>query len=318
MTQTSAPPRTAAPAAPPVSRTRARRVRRLTGRDRVVLGLMIGVPTLIQAVLIWIPTLASIALSFARWNGLALSDLRPTGWDNYRFVVEDYPPFWPAVWHNVLWLVFLALVATPIGLLLAVLLDQKIKGSRIYQSIFFTPVMLSLVLVGVIWQLVYARNEGLLNNVLGTAGGPEAVDWFGDPRVNLWAAMVATAWRHAGYIMVLYLAGLKGIDPSLREAAALDGANARQTFRRVIFPAMRPINIVIVVITLIEALRAFDIVYVINHGTNGLELLSVLVIQNLSGEGQVLGVGSALAVILLVVSLIPIVTYLIRTFRRAD
>jgi multiple sugar transport system permease protein/raffinose/stachyose/melibiose transport system permease protein len=318
MTQASAPPRTAAPAAAPEPRTRARRVRRLSDRDHVVLGLMIGVPTLIQAVLIWIPTLASIGLSFARWNGLAVSDLRPAGWDNYRFVVEDYPPFWPAVWHNVLWLVFLALVATPIGLLLAVLLDQKIKGSRIYQSIFFTPVMLSLVLVGVIWQLVYARNEGLLNNVLGTAGRPEAVDWFGDPRVNLWAAMVATAWRHAGYIMVLYLAGLKGIDPSLREAAALDGANARQAFRRVIFPAMRPINIVIVVITLIEALRAFDIVYVINHGTNGLELLSVLVIQNLSGEGQVLGVGSALAVILLLVSLIPIVTYLIRTFQRAD
>ena len=318
MTQTSAPPAPVAPVAPPVPRTRTRRVRRLSGRDRVVLGLMIGVPTLVQAVLIWIPALASIGLSFARWNGLALSDIRPAGWDNYRFVFEDYPPFWPAVWHNVLWLIFLALVATPIGLLLAVLLDQKIKGGRIYQSIFFTPVMLSLVMVGIICQLVYARDEGLLNNVLGTAGRPDAVDWFGDPHVNLWAAMVATAWRHAGYIMVLYLAGLKGIDPSLREAAALDGANARQTFLRVVFPAMRPINIVIVVITLIEALRAFDIVYVINHGTNGLELLSVLVIQNLSGEGQVLGIGSALAVILLVVSLIPIVTYLIRTFRRAD
>jgi multiple sugar transport system permease protein len=117
--------------------------------------------------------------------------------------------------------------------------------------------------------------------------------------------------------MVLYLAGLKGIDPSLREAAALDGANGRQTFFRVVFPAMRPINIVIVVITIIEALRAFDIVYLINKGTNGLELLSVLVIQNLVGVGQVIGVGSALAVILLVISLGPIVYYLVRTFRRA-
>jgi multiple sugar transport system permease protein/raffinose/stachyose/melibiose transport system permease protein len=293
-------------------------VRRLSGRDRLVLGLMVGVPTLIQAVLIWIPTLLSIGLSFTRWNGLALSDIRPAGWSNYRFAVEDYPPFWPAISHNLIWLAFLALVATPIGLLLAVVLDQQIRGSRIYQSIFFTPVMLSLVLVGIIWQLIYARNEGLLNNVLGTAGQPNAVDWFGDPHVNLWAALVATAWRHAGYIMVLYLAGLKGVDPSLREAAAIDGANARQTFFRVVFPSMRPINIVIVVITLIEALRAFDIVYVINHGTNGLELLSVLVIQNLVGEGQVIGVGSALAVLLLVVSLIPIVTYLIRTFRKAD
>jgi ABC-type sugar transport system permease subunit len=318
MTQTTALPTVAAPAEVPVpASTRARRVRRLSGRDRLVLGLMVGVPTLIQAVLIWIPTLLSIGLSFSRWNGLAISDIHPAGLGNYKFAVHDYPPFWPAIEHNLIWLLFLALVATPIGLLLAVVLDQQIKGSRIYQSIFFTPVMLSLVLVGIIWQLMYARNEGLINNVLGTAGGPHAVDWFGDPHVNLWAALVATAWRHAGYIMVLYLAGLKGVDPSLREAAAIDGANARQTFFRVVFPAMRPINIVIVVITLIEALRAFDIVYVINKGTNGLELLSVLVIQNLVGEGQVIGVGSALAVILLVVSLVPIVWYLIRTFRKA-
>ena len=318
MTPTTVLPTVAAPEGVPVPRTRTRRVRRLSGRDRMVLGLMVGVPTLIQAVLIWIPTLLSIGLSFTRWNGLALSDIKPAGLANYRFAVEDYPPFWPAIAHNLIWLGFLAVVATPLGLLLAVLLDQRIKGSRIYQSVFFTPVMLSLVLVGIIWQLVYARDEGLVNNLLGTAGKPGAVDWLGDPHVNLWAALVATAWRHAGYIMVLYLAGLKGIDPSLREAAAIDGANGRQTFFRVVFPAMQPINIVVVVITFIEALRAFDIVYVINHGTNGLELLSVLVIQNLVGEGQVIGVGSALAVLLLVVSLIPIVTYLVRTFRRAD
>jgi multiple sugar transport system permease protein/raffinose/stachyose/melibiose transport system permease protein len=283
-----------------------------------VLGLMVGVPTLIQAVLVWIPTLLSVGLSFTKWNGLDLADIRPAGLSNYTYAVQEYPPFWPALAHNIIWLVFLALVATPIGLLLAVLLDQKIRGTRLYQSIFFTPVMLSMVMVGIIWQLVYARNEGLLNNLLGTAGTPGAVDWFGDSDVNLWAALVATTWRHAGYIMVLYLAGLKGIDPSLREAAALDGANGRQTFFRVILPAMRPINIVIVVITIIEGLRAFDIVYLINKGTNGLELLSVLVIQNLVGVGQVIGVGSALAVILLVISLGPIVYYLVRTFRRAD
>jgi multiple sugar transport system permease protein/raffinose/stachyose/melibiose transport system permease protein len=116
--------------------------------------------------------------------------------------------------------------------------------------------------------------------------------------------------------MVLYLAGLKGVDPSLREAASIDGANARQVFFRIVFPVMRPINIVIIVITLIESLRAFDIVYVINGGRNGLELISALVIQNLVGEGQVIGVGSALAVILLVISLVPIIIYLSRTFRK--
>jgi len=288
----------------------------LTRRDRIVLVLMVAVPTLIQLVFIWIPTVLSILLSFTRWNGLSLANIRPAGLDNYIYIFRDYPPFWPALQHNVLWLVFLAVIATPIGLLLAILLDQKLQGSRIYQSIFFIPVMLSLVLISVIWQLFYSQNNGLLNFLLGTSGTPAAVDWFGNPNVNIWAALIAATWRHSGYVMILYLAGLKGVDPSLREAASLDGANAVQTFFRVILPVMRPINIVVIVITIIESLRAFDIVYVINRGTNGLELISALVIQNLVGEGQVIGVGSALAVILLVISLVPIIIYLSRTFKK--
>lgn len=293
-----------------------RRVRRLSTRDKVVLSVMVGVPTLIQLVLVWIPTLLSILLSFSRWNGLTLSDIRPAGTANYDFVFNDSPAFWPAVQHNLLWLGFLAVIATPLGLLLAVLLDQQIRGSKIYQSIFFVPVMLSLALVGIIWQLFYQKDNGLLNFLLGTAGTPQAVDWFGDSSINIWAAMVAATWRHAGYVMILYLAGLKGVDASLKEAAALDGANAVQTFFRVVFPAMRPVNIVIVVITIIESLRAFDVVYVINKGTNGLELISALVIQYLVGEGQSIGIGSAFAVILLVISLVPITIYLGRTFGK--
>ncbi len=277
---------------------------------------MVAIPTLIQLVLIWIPTVLSVLLSFVRWNGLAFSDIRPAGLSNYKYIFQDYPGFWPAVQHNILWLLFLGVIATPLGLLLAVLLDQKIRGSRIYQSIFFAPVMLSLVLIGVIWQLFYSRDHGLLNFLLGTSGTSSAVDWFGDPHINIWAALIAATWRHAGYVMILYLAGLKGVDPTLKEAAAIDGANAVQIFFRVVFPVMKPINIVIVVITIIESLRAFDIVYIINRGTNGLELLSALVIQNLVGEGQVIGVGSALAAVLLVISLVPIIIYLSRTFKK--
>ncbi|MHC6229743.1 carbohydrate ABC transporter permease [Arthrobacter sp. MMS24-T111] len=313
------PPESRDPAGAPSKRRPGRgRVRRLSSRDKLVLALMVGIPTLIELMLVWLPMLMSVGLSFSRWNGLDLADLRPAGTDNYQFITQDYPPFWPAVQHNMLWLLFLALIATPLGLLLAVLLDQNIRGSKIYQSIFFAPVMLSLALIGIIWQLFYQRDNGLLNFVLGTAGTPQAVDWFGDSSVNIWAAMIAATWRHAGYVMLLYLAGLKGVDPSLKEAAAIDGASATQTFFRVVFPAMRPINIVIVVITIIESLRAFDVVYVINRGTNGLEMLSALVIQNLVGEGQVIGVGSALAVVLLVISLVPIVFYLSRTFGKEN
>lgn len=295
-----------------------RRLSQLNKRDRIVLGVMVGIPTLIQLVLVWIPTLASIVLSFFRWDGLQLSGFKWDGLANYNFVFNQAPAFWPAVLHNFVWLLFLAVIGTPLGLLFAVLLDSKIRGSRIYQTVFFLPVMLSLALIGIIWQLMYSQNDGLINNVLGTAGTPGAVDWFGNSSVNLWAALVAATWRHAGYIMVLYLAGLKGVDPSIKEAASLDGANGRQTFFRVVFPSMAATNVIIVVITVIESLRAFDIVYVINKGSNGLELLSVLIVDYLVGETQVIGIGSAFAVVLLVISLVPIVIYLTRTFRTRE
>src|SRR5882724_9603475 len=102
MTQTT---EVAAPAVPAAQPVRSRRVRRLSGPDRLVLGLMVGVPTLIQAVLVWIPTLLSVGLSFTRWDGLDLADIRAAGLDNYSYAVRDYPPFWPAIWHNVIWLV---------------------------------------------------------------------------------------------------------------------------------------------------------------------------------------------------------------------
>ncbi|MEP6851854.1 MAG: sugar ABC transporter permease [bacterium] len=295
-----------------------RKVQRLTGRDKLVLGIMVAVPVIVEALLIWIPTILSVLLSLTKWNGLDLSNIRSNGLDNYRFVVNDYPPFWPAVRHNLLWLLFLGFIGTPLGLLIAVLLDQQLRGSKIYQTVFFLPVMLSLALVGIIWQLMYSPDSGLINSVLGTAGKPNAVNWLGNSSINIWAALVAATWKHVGYIMILYLAGLKGVDPAIKEAAAIDGANERQIFFRVVFPAMRPINIVVVVITIIESLRAFDIVWIFNRGTNGLELISALVVQNLIGEGQVIGVGSALAVILLVVALIPIVIYLSRTFSKED
>ena len=175
--------------------------------------------------------------------------------------------------------------------------------------------MLSLALVGFICQLFFSQDQGLVNGVIGNSG-PSGIDWLGDPQLNLWVVMVFAAWRHAGYIMVLYLAGLKSVDPSLRDAAVVDGASEWQAFRRVIFPVMKPINIVVLVITVIESLRAFDIVYVVNGGKNGLELLSVLVYDNIVGEASRIGYGSALGVILLVIALGFIVNYLIQTFKR--
>ena len=211
-----------------------------------------------------------------------------------------YPPFWPALQHNLVWLLTFLFIATPIGIFFAVLLDKNIRGTRIYQSAIYLPVVLSLAIVGFIWQLQYAPEQGFINNILGHNHEGAFISWLGDRNINLAAVLVAASWRHIGYIMVLYLAGLKSVDPSLREAAAIDGASERQTFFRVVLPVLRPINVVILVITIIESLRAFDIVYVINKGQNGLELLSVLITQNIVGESSRVGFGSAIAVVLLV------------------
>jgi multiple sugar transport system permease protein/raffinose/stachyose/melibiose transport system permease protein len=286
----------------------------LTRRDTITLWLMAGIPTLVVIVFILVPTVSSIVLSFTSWNGVGA--IKFVGAQNYIDLVQTYKPFFPALAHNVIWLLFFLFIATPLGMFLAVLLDKNIRGTRIYQSAIYMPVVLSLAVVGFIWFLIYAPEQGLLNNVLGRTEQGNQISWLGNPSLNLWAVLIAASWRQVGYVMVLYLAGLKGVDPSLREAAAIDGANERQTFRHVVFPVMAPINMVILVITVIESLRAFDLAFIVNKGLNGLELLSTLVTNNIIGEASRIGFGSAIAVVLLVISVGPIIFYLFRTLRE--
>lgn len=291
---------------------RSRPVKSLSGLDRLIVAAMVIIPTLVVVGLVWGPAIGTILLSFTDWNGIGkISDINFIGMENYRNVTTNYPPFPPAIQHNIIWLVVFFVGPTLLGMVLAVMLDRELRGSRIYQSIFFLPVVLSLALVGFIWQLIYSRDQGLLNEVLGTK-----TDWLGDPDINLWAVLVAAGWRHTGYIMLLYLAGLKAVDPALREAAAVDGAGEVRTFLQVVWPVMRPVNIIIVVITVIESLRAFDIAWVINKGRNGLELISTLVTQNVIGEASRVGFGSALATIMIAISTVFIVIYLFQVMRE--
>ncbi|GHC51965.1 carbohydrate ABC transporter permease [Streptomyces flavofungini] len=287
--------------------------RRFTRRDIAVLGVLLGIPVLLDIVIVWGPALASVGLSFTSWDGIG--DIHWVGGDNYENLVQDYPAFWPAVRHNLLWIGFLGLVATPFGLFLAVLIDRGVRFSRFYQSVLYMPVVLSLAVVGFMAQLLLGTDQGVVNTILDDRNDP--VDWLGDSSINLWMMMLAASWRHVGYVMILYLAGLKSVDPALKEAAAIDGANERQTFFRVTLPTLRPVNVIVGVITVIEALRAFDIVYAVNKGRNGLELLSVLITDNIIGEASRIGFGSAIAAVLLVVSLGFIVTFLVQELRGA-
>ena len=291
----------------------------LTRYDRRVLVVMVGVPLVLDLIFIWWPTLSSILLSFTNYNGVG--DLSPNnfiGLRNYQFLFSGYTLFWPAFFHNVIWLAWLFFLATPLGIFFAVLLDRDIRGTGLYQSVFYLPVVLSLVIVGFIWELQFSPTEGFINNALGLVKSGNIIDWLGNPRINLFSILIAASWRHVGYVMVIYLAGLKSVDPTLREAAKVDGANEIQAFFRIIFPVMAPINIVIAVITAIEALRAFDIAFIVNQGKNGLELLSILITNNSISEASLVGRGSAIAVILLVISLGPIIAFLARVMRTSQ
>jgi multiple sugar transport system permease protein len=319
-------------AAPPTGRRR-RRYQSLSRRDRLWLGLMVGIPAFLHIVLVWIPALATTALSFTRWDNLQpLGEIEPVGFRNYWEIVTIFDNrLFPALFNNLVLMVWL-FVCSAVGILLAYLLDKNIRGSRVYQSVYYYPVVLSLAVVGFIWKAVmFSRDQGLLNKVW--PGGP--IDFVGDQTKifdfdvplldfplglsrNFAALLLAMAWRHIGYIMVLYLAGLKSVDPALREAAAIDGCNEWQSFRSVVFPALKPINVVVAVITVIEALRAYDIVAALNE-PRGTEVMGTLVTSSLLGEGGGrVGIGSAYGVVLLFLCLGFIIWYVYNNFREAE
>lgn len=314
----------------PATATRAKRrwFSQFDGRDRWIALAMIGIPTLLHVALVWFPTISSILLSFTNWNGIRFSDMDWVGLKNYR---QIFGPFqrntYQALLNNTVLLIFLFIGPTALGIALAYLLDRNIRGTRIYQGVFFTPVVLSLAVVGFIWKsVIYSTDNGLATQIFG---GGQPVDWLGNQSYlipigdygvshNFVAILVAIAWRHTGYIMVLYLAGLKAVDPSLREAALLDGSNEWQVFRHVIFPSLKPVNVVVVVITVIEALRAFDIIYVLNTPRKT-EVLSILTTNNLLGEGGGnVGRGSAYATILFVLCFGFVIWYVTNHYRKTQ
>ena len=306
-----------------------RKKSQFTGNDRRVFLAMLLIPTIIHVAIVWIPTILSIVLSLTKWNGIRFSDLEWVNGENYDEIIFGafQTDFFQAILNNVWLLLFLFFGPTLLGMVLAYLLDKNLRGSRIYQSVFYTPVVLSLAVVGFIWQnIMYDQEFGLATWAFG---GGESVDWLGNQNFliefggyglsrNFVAILAAMAWRHTGYIMVLYLAGLKSVDASLKESASLDGCNEWQTFRHVIFPTLKPINVIVVVITVIEALRAFDIVYVLNTPRNT-ELLSILTTDNLIGEGATnIGRGSAYATLLFLLCIGFVLWYVTNHYRNQE
>jgi len=295
------------------AKSKSRRRRAFTRGDRFTLSMFVGVPAFLHILWVWIPALLTIALSFTYWNGVQLSNIRWAGLANYDTIFTASAQFWPAMRNNTYWLLWFSFIATPLGVLLAYQVDRRIRGHKIYESVYYIPVVLSLAVIGIIWRFMLGPT-GLVQVLLGYPGIEDAIPIFGNYSINTYVILSIASWRHIGYIMLLYLAGLKSVDPSLREAAAIDGATEWQSFKKVVLPAMKPVNVIIIVITVIESLRAFDLIYIIYGTSTGWPILGMLVFQNIYGQSASM-LGAAYAVILLLLSITPIVFYLRTVFR---
>ena len=162
-----------------VAKPKARRLRQFDGHDRWVALAMVGIPTLLHVALIWIPTIASILLSFTNWKGIQISDITWVGLKNYDQIFTVFQRnFYQALINNTVLMVFLFVFPTALGIFLAYLLDKDMRGTRIYQAVFFTPVVLSLAVVGFMWKsVIYSTDNGLATQLFG---GGNSVDWLGN------------------------------------------------------------------------------------------------------------------------------------------
>jgi multiple sugar transport system permease protein len=291
------------------------RAGRRRARVPKVVWVFLAVPALVELGMVFWPALNSFYLSLTKWNGLGAA--QPVGLDNYRALLSD-GVFQGALKNTVIWAIGFGGLSVLGGLALALTLNRPRRGVGLYRSAIYLPMVFSLAVTGLFWRVQY-QPDGSVNTVLGAIGlhGWER-QWLADPSTALYAVLVAAVWRQVGYVMVLYLAGLKGTDPTLDDAAATDGASAWQRFRFVTWPQLRGVNTVVFAVTVIDSLRTFDIVWAMTQGGpyHSSELLSTYMFQ----QGFTflnLGYASAIAVVIFALALIFIITYLIRATREA-
>ncbi|UWR43161.1 carbohydrate ABC transporter permease [Phaeobacter inhibens] len=254
------------------------------------------------------PILQSFNLSFYRWDGLG--DPQFIGMENYRELMDDRA-FEVSLWNNLKWLL-LYLLAIPAGLFIALFLNQTVTGIRLYKSLFFFPFVISQVVVGLVFSWFYDPTFGLLNQVLAWVGlGP--INVLGDPTLVTYGIIVAGLWPQTAYCMILYLTGLNAVDPEQVEAARLDGAKGAKMLWYVIIPQLRPATFVAFVVTIIGALRSFDLISIMTNGGpfGSSRVLSFYMFEKaLSEYGFRMGYGAAIAVVLFLIMLCFIAYFL--------
>lgn len=265
----------------------------------------LALPTLAYAIAVVGPTLYSFYYSFTDWHAVG-GTAEWVGLEHYRHMIHD-TYFWRAFKNTALWTAVAVVVPTAVGLALAVLLTRIRRLQRLVKSLFFLPIALSLVVVGQAWQWIYRGDDGLLNIVLrhvGLSGWQH--DWLADPQTALWAVMVTWCWQQVSLSMVIFLAGLTSVPGELIEAAHLDGAGARQRFWHVTIPSLRPAFTVVISLSLVNALKNFDIVKVMTDAGpfKKTETLAYFVYRTGFTGAHDFGYSSAVSVVLFLITLI--------------
>ena len=286
---------------------------------RVQAALLLGPALVIYVVFAVFPMLDVIWLSFFKWNGLDPVKVY-VGTANYVDVFTKDPVFWVAFRNTVIWTALSVIIPPMIGLALALGLNQPIFGRNTLRAVYYLPVIIAPIAVATMWRWMYDPFFGLFGQILASLGLQALVpDWLGSRDIALYSAFGAYVWQSVGFSMVLFLAGLQGVNKSLVEAARIDGAGRWAVFRFVTLPALRTTLTIVLVLAIISSLKAFDIVYGLTGGGPA-QSTQMLALWAFTQSMQIFdfGRGSAISVVLLGVTLTIVIPYMRWTQRREE
>jgi raffinose/stachyose/melibiose transport system permease protein len=257
------------------------------------------------------PMLDVVWLSFMKWNGLTTTK-QFVGFDNYVQVFAQDPVFWQAVRNTVLWTVMSVVFPPAMGFALALALNQNIPGRNPLRALFYMPVIIAPIAVATMWRWMYDPFFGLFNAALTALGLQGLIqDWLGDRNIALYSMFIAYVWQTVGFSLVLFLAGLQGVSRTLMEASRIDGAGRFQVFRYVTLPALRPAIAIVLCLSIINSLKAFDIVYGMTGGgpAQSTQMLALWAFTQAMQLGD-FGRGAAISVVLLLITIAIVIPYL--------
>lgn len=247
------------------------------------------------------PMIASFVLSFHKYD---LHAAQFVGLENYRRLLKDDPLFWKALSNTIIYAVFSVPLGVAGSLAVAILLNQPVKGQRLFRTMFYLPSLVPAVASALLWQWIFNADNGILNTMLGLVGVPP-VEWLQNERYTLPAFILMSLWGIGGGRMVIFLAGLQGISESYYEAARLDGATTWMQFRKVTLPMLSPVMFFNTILGVIGAFQVFTSAYIMTGGgPNNASLFYALYLFRNAFEYFKLGKASALAWILFVILMV--------------